>query len=59
MKIILKGDLHPELLILGLKPGDEINANIQKNKAAYFTIHTYCIPVECVVYPDNYEKINV
>lgn len=59
MKIKLKGELHPELLAHGLKVGDEVHAEIQKSGAAYFTLHDYAVPQECVVYPDNYEKINV
>lgn len=58
-RIKLKGELHPELLAHRLKAGDEVNADIQKSGAAYFTLRNYAVPQECVVYPENYEKINV
>lgn len=59
MKAIrLKGNLHPELTCLGLKEGDVIR-NIQKivpTGAVHFNVQ-HTIPVECVVYPDNYEIV--
>ncbi len=59
-EIKLKGELDLELTGLGLKAGDIIrNASYCKsNKAMYFNVF-YVISNECVVYPENYEIIEM
>ena len=59
-KIRLIGELDIELTRLGLKPNNMImNATYSSgNKAMYFTVH-YVIRNECVVYPQNYEIIEL
>lgn len=55
-KIKLRGELDIDLVRLGLKEGDEVNAEIsnEKSGAAYFSVF-YTITVDCVVWPENYE----
>ena len=56
MKIQLKGQLHPELELLGFRPGDIIqSAQIHKNKAAHFEFHGLAVPQNCSVWPENYD----
>jgi hypothetical protein len=64
MRIKLTGELHPELLSLGLKAGDIINNAGPGQKGPdiktdtgqlYFDVHGYVVPQTCVVWPDNYE----
>jgi hypothetical protein len=58
--IKLKGKLDLELTRLRLKAGDIIrNATHSKsNEAMYFNVH-HVINNECVVYPQNYEIIEL
>lgn len=59
MKIRLKGELHPELLMLGLKEGDVVEASngTPPTDSKYFTVYGYAVPIACAVGPDNYEMI--
>jgi len=61
MKVKLKGDIDPELEILGLKPGDEIEVQPDpqsKVGGCHFTRYLNGYPFNCSIWPDNYEKIN-
>lgn len=55
--IRLKGELHPELKVLGLKEGDTVEAftrNTETSGAMYFNRDYNGSTQQCVVYPDNY-----
>ncbi|MBV5313791.1 MAG: hypothetical protein JZU47_10880 [Prolixibacteraceae bacterium] len=61
MKIRLTGDIDPELTILGLKQGDELEVIPDPNSKAgccHFTKYLNGYPFNCSIWPDNYEKIN-
>lgn len=61
MKVKLTGDLDPELEILGLKPGDEIEVQpdpVSKAGGCHFTRYLNGHPFNCSIWPDNYEIIN-
>jgi len=58
MKIKLKGDLDSELIAIGLKPGDIVEANPTKGSnpsAMYFDRFYRGTQYNCVVWPANYE----
>jgi len=60
MIIRLKGELETELLGLGIKPGDIINAipdPVSKVGAMHFDVYKQGYFHECVVWPENYEKV--
>jgi 4-aminobutyrate aminotransferase-like enzyme len=60
MKIQLKGDIHPELLCLGLKEGDIIDAQkdpISKVGALHFPMYVNGHLYSCTVWPENYDII--
>lgn len=55
--IRLKGELHPELKVLGLKEGDTVEAftrNTDTSGAMYFDLRYNGLTQQCVVYPENY-----
>ena len=61
MKIKLTEELDPELQILGLKPGDELEVSpdpMSKVGGCHFTRYLNGWPFNCSIWPDNYEKIN-
>lgn len=60
MKIILTGLLDPELEMLGLKPGDELEVTPDPNSkvgGAHFTRYLNGWPFNCSIWPDNYEIV--
>lgn len=60
MKIILTNELDPELKILGLKEGDELEVTpcpVSKTGACHFTKYLNGWPFNCSIWPDNYEII--
>ena len=61
MIIKLKGDLEPDLLGLGLKPGDEIKATpckVSKVGAMHFDRMKAGTTMACSVWPENYDIIS-
>jgi ACT domain-containing protein len=60
MKIKLKGDLDSELIAIGLKPGDIIEATadpVSKVGAMHFDVHHHSTKYSCVVWPVNYQIV--
>jgi hypothetical protein len=60
MEIKLIGDLDPELLTIGLKPGDIIKEATLSSKVSgvvHFEIWRSGLYFNCSVWPDNYEII--
>lgn len=60
MKIKLIGDLDSELISVGLKEGDIVNAETSpgsKSGQMYFTKYRSDVHQECVVWPENYEIV--
>lgn len=58
MKIELKGELHPELEILGLKAGDIVDATPSgKVGAMHFVTYHRGWRYDCSVWPDNYTVV--
>jgi len=61
MKVRLTGNIDPELEILGLKPGDELEVTpdpVSKVGGCHFTKYKNGWPFNCSIWPDNYEKVN-
>lgn len=61
MKVKLTQNLDPELRMLGLNPGDEIEVTpdpASKVGVCHFTIYHNVWPSNCSIWPDSYEKIN-
>ena len=57
VKIMLTGDLHPELTSNGLTPGMIVHGSMGNNKAVYFD-HFNTISCACVVYEGSYILID-
>lgn len=60
MKIELKGELDSELIGLGCKPGDVIEAiadPVSKVGAMNFVRHKSGVRCDCVVWPENYTVV--
>jgi hypothetical protein len=60
-KIKLLGNLHPELTLLGLRFGDEVEATFLLNNQAnqmYFQKIYNGFSVDCVVLPDHFEILS-
>lgn len=61
MKIKLTEGIDPELTILGLKAGDELEVTkdpVSKVGGCHFTQYKNGHPFNCSIWPDNYEIIN-
>lgn len=61
MKVRLTEGLDPELKIIGLKPGDELEVSpVPESKVGccHFTKYHNGWPFNCSIWPDSYEKIN-
>ena len=61
MKIKLIGDLDFELIGLGIKAGDIVNAvssEGSKSGQLYFNTHIPGSTQNCVVWPENYEVLS-
>lgn len=59
MDIELKGDLHPELKAIGLKPGEIIRnaSGPHPNHAVHFDKYHNGHEYHCSVWPENYQPI--
>jgi len=60
MKIRIIGDLHPELRLLGLKPGDEFEASLDTQSETglvHVVVSHVRTTINCSIWPENYEII--
>lgn len=58
-KLELTGNLHPELVALGLQKGDQFSnfSGPHKNGAVHFTVSENPVSQSCSVWPENYKII--
>ncbi len=58
-KLVLTGNLHPELTVLGLKAGDEFTnySGPHKNGAVHFLFTGTAVPQNCSAWADNYKIV--